>query len=64
MIFEDVVAHAWRAVKGHRQRSFLTMLGVIIGVAAVVSMLMMRPRPQGMVTSLAWSTSAKGRSAR
>jgi len=36
MIFEDVVAHAWRAIRGHRQRSILTMLGILIGVASVI----------------------------
>ncbi|MEO8530661.1 MAG: MacB family efflux pump subunit [Deltaproteobacteria bacterium] len=28
---------AWRAMAGHRLRSFLTMLGIIIGIASVVS---------------------------
>jgi putative ABC transport system permease protein len=36
MILEDVITHAWRAVRGHRQRSFLTMLGILIGVASVI----------------------------
>ena len=36
MIFEDVVRHAWRAITGHRQRSALTMLGIMIGIAAVI----------------------------
>ncbi len=36
MIAEDVLRHAWRAVLGHRQRSFLTMLGITIGIASVI----------------------------
>jgi putative ABC transport system permease protein len=34
--FEDVFAQAWRAVRGHRQRSALTMLGITIGIASVI----------------------------
>jgi len=36
MILEDVLRHAWGAVAGHRQRSILTMLGILIGVASVI----------------------------
>ncbi|MFB3909488.1 MAG: ABC transporter permease [Candidatus Eisenbacteria bacterium] len=36
MIFEDVVGSALRAVRGHRQRSALTMLGILIGIASVI----------------------------
>jgi putative ABC transport system permease protein len=36
MTFEDVFAQAWRAVRGHRQRSALTMLGITIGIASVI----------------------------
>ncbi len=36
MTFEDVLAHAWRAIRGHRQRSALTMLGITIGIASVI----------------------------
>jgi putative ABC transport system permease protein len=36
MTFEDVLLHAWRAVRGHRQRSILTMLGIVIGIASVI----------------------------
>ena len=36
MIFEDVFAQAWRAIRGHRQRSALTMLGILIGIASVI----------------------------
>ena len=36
MIFDDLVGHAWRSVRGQRQRSMLTMLGIVIGIASVV----------------------------
>ena len=36
MIFEDVLRHAWSAIIGHRQRSLLTMLGIMIGIASVI----------------------------
>ncbi|MEE3226615.1 MAG: ABC transporter permease, partial [Bacteroidota bacterium] len=30
---------AWRAIKLNKMRTFLTMLGIIIGVASVIAML-------------------------
>lgn len=33
----DAMAMAWSALLGHRLRAFLSMLGIIIGIAAVVS---------------------------
>lgn len=36
MIFDDLIGHAWRAVRAHRQRSALTMLGIVIGIASVI----------------------------
>ena len=36
MILEDVLGHAWRAISGQRQRSALTMLGILIGIASVI----------------------------
>ena len=36
MSFEDVLRQATRAVLGHRQRSALTMLGILIGIASVI----------------------------
>lgn len=36
MIIEEAIAQAWRAVSAHRQRSLLTMLGITVGVAAVI----------------------------
>jgi len=35
----ELIIQAWRSLLGHRLRSILTMLGVLIGVAAVVVML-------------------------
>lgn len=36
MIFEDAARHAWKGVAGNRQRSALTMLGILIGIASVI----------------------------
>ncbi|QJW53956.1 Macrolide export ATP-binding/permease protein MacB [Serratia plymuthica] len=35
--FREAVSMAWRALLGHRVRALLSMLGIIIGIAAVVS---------------------------
>ena len=37
MIFSSLFETAWHALATHRMRSFLTMLGMVIGVAAVIS---------------------------
>jgi putative ABC transport system permease protein len=36
MILEDALGQAWKAVRAHRQRSMLTMLGILIGIASVI----------------------------
>jgi putative ABC transport system permease protein len=36
MIPEDVLRHAFAAVRAHRQRSVLTVLGILIGIASVI----------------------------
>jgi putative ABC transport system permease protein len=36
MILEDILRQAFRAILGHRQRSGLTMLGIVIGIASVI----------------------------
>ena len=36
MAIEDLLAQALRAIRGHAQRSVLTMLGILIGVASVI----------------------------
>lgn len=33
----EAISMAWRALLGHRMRAFLSMLGIIIGIASVVS---------------------------
>ncbi|MFC0034378.1 MacB family efflux pump subunit [Cardiobacterium valvarum] len=35
--FTSAIHMAWRAILGHKLRAFLTMLGIIIGIASVVS---------------------------
>ena len=35
----SAISMAWRAILGHKLRAFLTMLGIIIGIASVVSAL-------------------------
>jgi putative ABC transport system permease protein len=35
----ELLLEAWRSIQAHRIRSFLTMLGIIIGVAAIISVL-------------------------
>jgi putative ABC transport system permease protein len=39
MRYGEVVKIAWKSLAGNKMRSFLTMLGVIIGVAAVIIMI-------------------------
>lgn len=39
MKIANLIRIAWRAINRNRMRTFLTMLGIIIGVAAVISML-------------------------
>ncbi|MCP5515882.1 MAG: ABC transporter permease [Verrucomicrobiales bacterium] len=36
MIERDVIRLAWHSLRAHRQRSFLTMLGILIGIASVI----------------------------
>jgi putative ABC transport system permease protein len=36
MILDDVLRQTMRAILGHRQRSLLTMLGIMIGIASVI----------------------------
>lgn len=39
MIFSEVISVAWKSLLSNKSRSLLTMLGVIIGVAAVIVMM-------------------------
>ncbi len=49
MIFTSLLETAWHALIAHRMRSFLTMLGMVIGVAAVILMLAIGQGAQVMV---------------
>ncbi len=49
MIFTSLFETAWHALATHRMRSFLTMLGMMIGVAAVILMLAIGQGAQAMV---------------
>jgi putative ABC transport system permease protein len=49
MILASLVETAWNAIVTHRMRSFLTMLGMVIGVAAVILMLAIGQGAQAMV---------------
>lgn len=50
MIFQ-CVKMAWQAISGNKMRSFLTMLGIIIGVTALVVMVSLVSGATGKVTS-------------
>ena len=39
MKITNLLRIAWRAIKRNKMRTFLTMLGIIIGVAAVIAMI-------------------------
>ncbi len=49
MIFSNLIETAWHALASHRTRSFLTMLGMMIGVAAVIMMMAIGEGAQAMV---------------
>jgi putative ABC transport system permease protein len=49
MILGSLFETAWHALATHRMRSFLTMLGMMIGVAAVILMLAIGQGAQAMV---------------
>jgi putative ABC transport system permease protein len=51
MILTSLLETAWHALTTHRMRSFLTMLGMVIGVAAVILMLAIGQGAQAMVRS-------------
>ena len=38
MTFNDILKESWLSVSGNKMRSFLTVLGIVIGVMAVVIM--------------------------
>jgi putative ABC transport system permease protein len=49
MILLSLLETAWNALTTHRLRSFLTMLGMVIGVAAVIMMMAIGQGAQAMV---------------
>lgn len=49
MIFSSLFETAWHALATHRMRSFLTMLGMVIGVAAVILMMAIGAGARGTV---------------
>jgi len=49
VIFTSLLETAWHALATHRMRSFLTMLGMVIGVAAVILMMAIGEGAQAMV---------------
>jgi putative ABC transport system permease protein len=51
MIIGSLLETAWHALATHRMRSFLTMLGMVIGVAAVILMLAIGQGAQATVRS-------------
>ena len=46
----DSIALAFRALRANRMRSLLTMLGVVVGVAAVICMISVGQGAQAQVT--------------
>ena len=49
--FTSAIHMAWRAILGHKLRAFLTMLGIIIGIASVVSVVALGQGAQQQVLS-------------
>ena len=47
----SAISMAWRAILGHKLRAFLTMLGIIIGIASVVSVVALGQGAQQQVLS-------------
>ncbi|MBE8952279.1 MAG: ABC transporter permease, partial [Quinella sp. 1Q7] len=41
MLFTELLKMAWRSLAANKLRSFLTMLGVIIGVTSVIALVSM-----------------------
>ncbi len=48
-MFWESIKMSWRNIQKNRMRSFLTMLGIIIGVAAIISLMTI---VQGMITEI------------
>src|SRR6185436_5529192 len=37
-LFGEIVAMSWETVRGNKMRSFLTVLGIVIGITSIVGM--------------------------
>ncbi|MFA5800218.1 MAG: ABC transporter permease, partial [Candidatus Peribacteraceae bacterium] len=55
MLLSDILLTAYRGITINKNRTFLTMLGIIIGVASVVLMVSLGRSFQNYVTSLVQS---------
>ena len=51
MIFTQTFKMAMKSIMGSKKRSFLTMLGIIIGVTAVIALIGLASSATGSVTS-------------
>ena len=51
MLFKDIVTAAFQAIRANAMRSMLTMLGIIIGVAALITMVSLGTGAQRSVQS-------------
>lgn len=51
MSISQSIRTAWRSLRAHRMRSVLTMLGVIIGVGAVIALQSLGQGAQGAINS-------------
>ncbi|HEV2321279.1 MAG TPA: ABC transporter permease, partial [Gammaproteobacteria bacterium] len=52
MIYSELLRESWRAMRVNRMRTALTMLGMMIGVAAVVAMLAVGNGARSSVNSI------------
>ena len=50
MTFNDILKESWLSISGNKVRSFLTVLGIIIGVMAVVIMMSVGDAVQNQIT--------------
>ena len=50
MTFNDIMKESWLSISGNKLRSFLTVLGIIIGVMAVVIMVAVGETVQQSIT--------------
>ena len=50
MTFNDILKESWVSISGNKIRSFLTVLGIVIGVMAVVIMVAVGETVQKQIT--------------